>query len=163
MICVHCREPMPVGAPRACVNSGDVGGLCEARHVVNCDQRPKPTREDGIQAAEHEVVVALREQRVLNNTETVRADSGEWSPQYAARVAAVERVDAAMAAVDALRSPLPSREELTKYTHDMGNGYHSDLWGAYWLRWQADQHTAGGKHPSPDDLRAWADELECRK
>lgn len=106
--------------------------------------------EEEIQAAERAVIGAARRLR----------------PRPSEHVLAT-----ALAKLDALQSPLPSRDELIQFVDSVcgSQGEYFDALtmeraGAYWLRWVATQIRGNvGPNQTSDDCDGFADELEARK
>lgn len=78
----------------------------------------------------------------------------------------------ALAELDALKSPLPSREKMARANYHLRQDSTGDsrIAEAHWadcLRWVAkvtgDTHAYRAPPPLRDDLCKWADELDARK
>lgn len=74
----------------------------------------------------------------------------------------IKLMDVALQDLDALKSPLPSRDE-------MAESFPNDGWkeverhGVFWLRWAARHRDILADGVPGPELNAWADELEKRK
>lgn len=97
-------------------------------------------REDDIRAAEKAVVEAAT---AAHHVKPGYMDS---------------RVRLAVIALEALQSPLPSREEMAEHAPSPYAEWdrRAEIWGAFWLLWVAEQPIDANLLSS---LRKWADEL----